>query len=94
MGQRRRDDLYREVSYVFTDMAPFGVDYTSMTAKIEHKPTGSTFKVKEEYQSIPVHFDLIWHVKDGPSPDHSRHLMAGGGRGSGGAGDADFRAGS
>jgi tetrahydromethanopterin S-methyltransferase subunit G len=67
MTQRRRDDLYREITGVGLDMTAFGFEYGTEAASITHRPTGSTFKVTETFGPTP--FDLQWQVPDGPSSD-------------------------
>ncbi len=67
MTWRQRDDLYRQVAFVFPDMTPFEFHYTVRTATIEHKPTGSAFKVLEELNTAMAPFVVRWQVKDGPS---------------------------
>jgi hypothetical protein len=67
-GQRQRDDLYLGVEEAFEKMTPsdFHFHYSPRTATIEHKPTGSKFKVLEELNTAMAPFSLRWHVKDGP----------------------------
>lgn len=65
MTLRRRNELFQAVAAVGLDMATFDFEHDGNSAKVAHRPTGSTFVVSE----IPKGFNLNWQVTDGPHSD-------------------------